>query len=138
MSFGDSVWDRDGRSEMSKNQFMFLYMFWTAAGLALTAFCSGVSQNWQLTWPILIGVLVAGLVGVTVALASEKPIISLLGYGLVAGPFGLMLGPVVNLYTEASVLKVLVVTLMVVAVFGIIGATIPDSLEGWGGPGQSH
>lgn len=128
----NSVWDRSGHGTMSKNLFAFMVSFWTAAGIVASAIAAYYSQSWELTWPFLIGVLVTGIVGVIVALKSENPVISLIGYALVAIPFGLMLGPVVALYTAASVVRVLFVTTGVVVALGIVGAVIPDDLEGWG------
>lgn len=128
----NSVWDRSGSDTMSKNLFSLMVSFWTAAGIVASAIAAYYAQTWELTWLLLIGVLVAGIAGVIVALKSENPLASLLGYALVAIPFGLMLGPVVSLYTTASVVKVFFVTTSIVVVLGLVGAIIPDSLEGWG------
>lgn len=128
----NSVWDRFGSGTMSKNLFAFMVSMWTATGIGASAVAAYYSQSWELTWPFLIGVLVVTILGVVIALRSENPVISLLGYALVAIPFGLMLGPVVAMYTAASVVRVFFVTTGIVVVLGIVGAVIPDSLEGWG------
>lgn len=131
--FKSDVWDRRGNyGTMSKNLYAFMVAFWTAAGIAVSAVCAFFSLSWELNVWTLLGVLVAGIVGVVISVKSDIPVVSLLGYALVAVPFGLMLGPVVNLYTDASVVRVFFVTTSVVTVLGIVGAVIPDNLEGWG------
>ena len=74
------------------------------------------------------------IVGIIIALKSENPIVSLIGYAMITIPFGLMLGPIVAMYTAASVVKVLFLTTAIVVILGIVGAVIPDSLDGWAGP----
>ncbi len=128
----DSVWERTGYGTMSKNLFALMVAIWTAAGIAVSAVASYYTQKMELSWVFLIGVLVVGIIGVIIALASNNPLISLLGYMMVAVPFGMMLGPVVAMYTVASVVRVFFVTTGIVVVLGIVGAIIPDSLEGWG------
>ncbi len=128
----DSVWTRSGYGTMSKNLFAFATSAWTALGIAATMAGAAVSEKWELNLVFLLGVLVAGIAGVIIALKSDVPIVSLFGYMLVAIPFGLMLGPVVALYTMASVVRVFFVTTGMVVALGIVGAVIPDSLEGLG------
>lgn len=128
----DSVWNRSGSDTMSKNLFAFMVAAWTALGIAVSAVGAYFTQTWELNLWFLLGVLVVGIAGVIIALMSENPLLSLLGYMMVAVPFGLMLGPVVAMYTVASVVRVFFVTTGVVAVLGVVGAVIPDNLEGWG------
>ena len=127
-----SVWERSGFGTMSKNLFVFATCFFTALGVGATMFASLVSQTWGLNIPFLLAVLVIGIIGVVIAIKSDNPIISLTGYMMVAIPFGLMLGPIVAMYTEASVARVFFVTTAMVVALGIVGAVIPDSLEGLG------
>ena len=126
------IWERRGDGTMSKNLFAFMVAVWTAVGIAASAVSAYISQSWELNLWFILGILVVAIVGVLIATASENPLVSLLGYILVAVPFGLMLGPIVALYTEASIIRVFFVTAGLVGVLGIIGAVIPDSLEGWG------
>ncbi len=128
----DSVWERNGYGTMSKNLFALMVSVWTAVGIAVSAIAAYWTQGWELNLVFLLGVLVFGLAGVWIALTNDNPLISLLGYMMIAVPFGMMLGPVVALYTTASVVRVFFVTTGVVVVLGIVGAVIPDSLESWG------
>ena len=128
----NSVWERSGSDLMSKNQFALMVSFWTAVGIVASAVAAYFAMSMTLNLVFLLVVLALGIAGVFIALSSNNPIASLFGYMLVAIPFGLMLGPVVALYTTVSVVKVLFVTTGIVVVLGIVGAVIPDSLEGWG------
>lgn len=153
MSIGDTVWERSGRSEISRNQFVLLMGFFVLLGLAVTAFVAHFTTGWMELvpsatqggesswrwvgpinmWVVVLGVLVCGIVGVFIALGSENPAISLFGYLLVAAPFGLLLGPTVGMYESESVTKVILVTGLVTGVLTLVGAVIPESLEHWAG-----
>jgi FtsH-binding integral membrane protein len=106
----------------------------TAFGVALSAIGAYVaqSQHIQLNLWLFLGVLVCGLIGVGIASLSDNPLVSFIGYIMVAGPFGLLMGPLVAHYTAASILRVFILTTGMVFVLGIVGAVIPDSLESWG------
>lgn len=140
------VWDRTGLGTMSRQYFNLLYGGFTLIGLLVTAIGSYFTQSWVqystevekmvYTGPNLItvsiGVLIVGIIGIVIAMKSENPAVSFIGFMLVAAPFGLIVGPFVALYTPASVFKVVVITISLVGVLTIIGATIKDSLENWG------
>lgn len=140
MSSLSSVWDRQYDHpdvEMSKNLYALGICGFTLAGIITSLVAAQISKDWVFptVWHMLgflVGVAVIGIVGVVISLKSDKPGISLLGYAMVAGPFGLMLGPILSLYTTASIVKVLFITSALVAILGMIGAMIPESLEGWG------
>jgi len=113
--------------------------FWTTVGIVFSAITSTISQDWQIaTWGVwgmlgfALGILAVSFLGVFVAQSSDNPVISLVGYALVAGPFGLLLGPVLALYETSSILKVLAITATVVIVLGLVGVFIPDDLAPWG------
>jgi FtsH-binding integral membrane protein len=126
------VWDRYGHGTMSKNLFAFMVSFWTATGIAVSAVGAYFAQGMQFTWWFYIGVLVLAIAGIFISFTSDNPVISFIGFMLVAVPFGLMVGHVVAMYTTASIVRVFFVTTSVVVVLGIVGAVIPDSLDGWG------
>lgn len=132
MSMSSSVWDRSGYGTMSKNLFALSVSGFTAAGIAASAVAAYYTQKWELGLVFILGVLAVTIAGVVIALKSDNPVISLLGYAMVAIPFGAMLGPVVATYTTASVVRVLFVTTGMTVVLGIVGAMIPESLESWG------
>lgn len=110
---------------------MFLVCFWTAFGIGSSAIAASLNQAWEFHWVIFLSLFVLSLIGTSVAMASDKPILSLIGYMMVTIPFGLMAGPIIATYTAASISKIFLVTTAMVVVLGIIGAIIPDSLESW-------
>lgn len=133
-SLSSSVWERrSGSHAMSKNLFAFMLSFWTAAGIASSAVAAHLCANWH---PGLLEILLLGLgvpiVGIIISIKSDNPVISLLGYAMVTIPFGMIVGPVVALYTAASVAKVFMITTGMVVVLGVAGAIYPKSLESWG------
>lgn len=140
-----TIWDdarpvSDADHHMSKQAFAGLISVFTIAGILFAMLVGSLSYGWKIEvwngWFVagfFIGVLLVSLGGTTLYIKSDRPAVSALGYALVAGPFGLMLGPVVAMYTPESVAKVAGMTILLVAVLGVIGATIPDSLEKWYG-----
>jgi FtsH-binding integral membrane protein len=140
MGFSSEVWDRrNERADhtMSKNLYAFMVSGLTFLGIFASLGSAQITHNlkFQSGWGLagfLIGVLAVALIGTTIAMKSNNPAVSFLGYMLVAIPFGLMLGPVVAQYTTASVVKVFFITTIIVAVLGVVGAVIPDNLEGFG------
>lgn len=133
-SFGSSVWDRasTGREAMSKNAFAALVSFWIAAGIAGSAIVAHGARALQPGLGTSLAVLVVAIIGIVIALRSENPFVSLLGYAMVVLPFGFILGPFVAQYSNASVEKIFFVTAAMVVALGVVGAAIPHSLEGWG------
>ena len=145
MSFlENSVWDRRNdrsASTMSRQLYMLLVCTWTAIGIAFSAVMSFVSYDWPIDqwggWGLIgffLAILVVAIAGTMIAQHSDNPFVSALGYSLVAGPFGLMLGPYVAMYTTGSVVKIFGLTAVVVLILGIVGAVIPDDLSSWGVP----
>lgn len=143
--FTNPVWDRAGdrypANELSRKLYMLLVCAWTAAGIALSAITAFYSQgiplrSWN-AWGVLgffAVIFAVSLGGTYIAQKSDNPVISLLGYALVAGPFGVMLGPVVAEYTTASIVKVFIITSAIVLVLGLVEVMIPDNLAPWGTP----
>lgn len=128
-----SVWEREGRQHaLSKRGFAVMLAFWTALGIGSSAAAAWVSRGWHLSIWGFLGLFIIALAGTIIAIKSDYPPFSLLGYAMVTVPFGLMVGPVVALYTAASVAKVFGITSAMVVVLGLVGAFHPGSLEHWG------
>jgi len=129
--FADSVWERTAASHaLGKRAYVALICFWTLLGIAATGvtayFCQGLELGW---W--LLGVLAAGVIGSFIALRSDNPFVSFVGYMLVAVPFGAMLGPVIAIYSPDTVVKAAAITTGMVALLGAVGIVWPRSLESW-------
>jgi FtsH-binding integral membrane protein len=124
------------QTQLSTRVYIALVCFWTALGILSSAVSAWVGLQLHLT-PVMMLVLlgvafVSGLAGTSIALDSDKPVVSMTGYAMVSIPFGLLLGPAVAQYTETSVLKIFLVTIFMVVILGAIGAAYPRSLGHWG------
>ncbi len=139
---GRTVWDRADYSEpatLSRRAYMLVLTASTLAGIIVASIASAYSMSWNLEgwspWLFLgfiIAVFAATIGGSVIALRSSNPVVSATAYlGLVAIPFGLLLGPVVALYQPGLVLKVLLLTSLLVFVLGAVGAVIPKDLGDW-------
>lgn len=127
----DSLWERAGTDEMSKNLYILSICSFTGFGIIVSMFVAQFTLSMQMTWPFALFVLALGIGGIFVAYGSDKPLVSLLGYMMVAVPYGALLGPLLNLYVKASIVEAFFVTTIYVAIFGLIGAVIPDTLDSW-------
>jgi FtsH-binding integral membrane protein len=122
---------------MSRQAFLGLVNLFTAAGVLFAFAVGSISYDWNLdswgTWPkvgFFLGILVVALIGTAMYISSDRPLVSLLGYALVAGPFGLMCGPYVAQYTPESALRMGAVTVIMTVLLGMVGIMIPDRLDG--------
>jgi uncharacterized protein len=145
MTISSSIWERVGTDSISRNLFILLYGFFTLAGFALTAIAAFYAQRWmsvealrnlsstQEIYFLLLVLLIFAieLAGIYLVRNSEELGLALIGYGLMAGSGGLLLGPLVELYTPASLVKVLFVVGLTVAVLMVIAAATADSLTEW-------
>ncbi len=135
----DTVFERGGAHghTMSKNLYAFLVSAFVFVGIGVSLAASLVSHDWKVDgftdMLLIIGIpLVAAIGGTMLSVSSDNPLVSAFGYAVVAVAFGVMLGPVLAEYTAASIVKVLAMTTAIVAVFSVVGAMIPDNLEGFG------
>ncbi len=129
-----TVWNRTEyfKEKMSQRAFVAVFSLWIAVGIALSAFGAVVSYAWQPSWPMLLGLFAVTIAGIFIGLKGEHIAWSVIGYLMIVIPFGLMTGPIVAMYTPASVFKVLTVTAGMVVGLGVIGTAYPRSLEHWG------
>lgn len=132
-SLSASIWERQGSSHsLSKNLFVALLCFWTTLGIGTSMVSAYLAQDWQLSIWAVLGLFVVSIAGCFLSAKSDNPVFSLLGYGMIAVPLGLMAGPIFAIYTSASIVKIFGVTTGLVVVLGVIGAIYPKSLESWG------
>jgi FtsH-binding integral membrane protein len=141
MGLSSDVWNRlEGVREqdhtMGKRKFAGAVSALTFAGIVASLVAAQFtrdltfSSDWTLA-AFFLGILVVAIIGSVIGDKSDNPLVSLFGYALVAVPFGLMFGPVFAQYKNADVTKALFITTLLVAVLGVVGALIPQSLQGW-------
>lgn len=84
-------------------------------------------------WAFIIFGLVLPFGGIFVALGSDKPMISFLGYNMIVVGFGLILGPTIYMYSAEIVIYALATTFLLTIALSIMGIIYPKSLEHWAG-----
>ena len=143
--FHNGVWDRVDDATpatMGRRAYLLAVTGFTAVGIAVSAMAaqwagSVINLSAMGGWGMLGFVLVLFLIalGATwVASTNDDPLISGVAFFVLAIAFGVLLGPVVALYTAASVAKILALTTLLVVGLGLIGAFIPKDLTSWGLP----
>ena len=126
-----SVWTRTGESSMSANRYTLWITFWTAFGIVTSAVTACLVSSSEISPGLFIPAVLAMVVGAWIARKNYNPMISLGGYLLITASFGLITGPVVALYTSASVVRILFLTTAMVIGLGVIGALNPHILISW-------
>ena len=105
-----------------------LVSMWMALGIGVTAIAAYLTQSWVPDLVAIIALLVVSIIGIIIALVSDSSLISFIGFVLLVVPTGMLLGPFVALYTEASVFKIFFVTTGLAVVLGVVGALCPIDL----------
>lgn len=116
---------------MSKNLYVLSICGFTAFGIFVSMLVAQTTLHMEMSIVFALVVLALGICGILLAYRSSQPIVSLLGYMMVAVPYGALLGPLLNLYITVSIVEAFFVTTIYVAIFGVIGAIIPDALDSW-------
>lgn len=128
------VWKETGTDHtLSKRGFILMLSFWTVAGVMFSTFASTISAGWHIGTLGFLGLFAASMVGVFIAgSGKDNPLLGLLGYGIMSGALGLLLGPALAMYTVASVVKIMGCATGLIVGLGAIGVIYPASLESWG------
>jgi len=136
---GMGVWKRKrdhSHDQLTPGIYAFIVSAVTAAGILVTFLFVGLSSYWEPspwgTMLLCVLMIVGGMFGSLIAILSPKPGTSFTGFMIVAVSFGLPLGPLLAMYTDADIAHILGATLLVVIALGTIGALVPKSLGGIG------
>lgn len=138
-----SIYDDRGRQlgleEMGYRAFLLAISVYTAILICISALGASFSYGWDIENSRFsgIGIIVLGIIaiaGSVLAHSNDDATASLIGGAVCAGAFGLMLGPVVAMYTTDSVVRAFVLAAGVVLVTGFVGAILPQDLSAWGSP----
>jgi FtsH-binding integral membrane protein len=86
--------------------------------------------NW---WTIILVGLVIPIIGIVIAVKSDNPIISFIGYNMVVIPFGFILAPVLQLYKANVVQHAFLITAIDVFVMFLLSMSFPQFFSQIGG-----
>lgn len=98
----DSVYERTGSDTMSRRAFYLVIGAVLSWGFFATWYVSGLTANWQpgVGMYLLVGLGIP-IVGILLS-TSESPLLSFIGFNMVAIPIGATLGPVLAHYQLAQ------------------------------------
>ncbi|MDR2540729.1 MAG: Bax inhibitor-1 family protein [Candidatus Peribacteria bacterium] len=130
------VFDRCGNDTVSANAFYAIMTIVLCEGLGITAFFAhyAIQIGFMPSWWSFIGLgLIVPILGIILSIKSENPILSFIGYNMVAIPFGFLLGPVVQQYSPSVVQNAFVVTAGITFLMGLAGTLFPNFFRQIGG-----
>jgi FtsH-binding integral membrane protein len=107
-----------------------------AWGLMLTALVANESIKMGFVpniWSVLLLGLAIPILGIIIAVKSDNPFFSFIGYNMIILPFGIILGPVVNLYSPDVIRNAFGMTAGITVIMGIAGITFPEFFSKIGG-----
>lgn len=120
-------------STMSKMAYARLLAGLTMAGVVFSAIIAIATLRLELNLAIL---LIFGLglplLGAWIAASSRQPAVSGLGFVMIAGGFGVLLGPTIAAVGVDIALTATILTFGIAAIMSLIGIIYPKSLEHWG------
>jgi FtsH-binding integral membrane protein len=124
------VFDRSGTDVVSSRTFFTVLGLTLSYGFILTSiiavqcapmFLHGI--NWLTL--IIVGLLLP-ILGCIIAVKSDNPVISFLGYNLVVCPFGVILAPILNIYHIEVIQHAFFITAIDVIVMSVAAVTFPS------------
>ena len=140
MKINTGVFERQGNDTMGLRAFLFCVGFvvlWGLAGTALIA--RHVAQiGWMPgTGAIIVLGLVIPIIGIIIAVKSENPLISFVGYHMVLVPFGVILGPMLAAYaakySPQLIQNAFLITALDTAIMCILATLFPNFFSKLGG-----
>jgi FtsH-binding integral membrane protein len=129
MDVNTGVFDRSGRDEMTDNAFFGLLGMVLIWGLGFTALAAHLSiqAEYKPGWG---GVILCGLVlpiiGIFIAIKSDNAFLSFIGYNLIVIPYGIILGPYVQMYKPDAVRNALLLTMSITGFMSFLGLCFPS------------
>lgn len=133
INLGAEVWERrEGYDTLATNLYAALVGFWVTFGIAVAAFGAKLTESMQVSWPLALGCFLSSVVMIFIAVFSDVWFVSAAAYLGLTFLMGALTGPVVALYTTASIFKVMVMTAGTSIGLSVVGAVYPKSLESWG------
>jgi FtsH-binding integral membrane protein len=130
------VFQRQGADTLSERTFFLALGLSVAYGLLMTAFIAHKVAATAFV-PNLFVILIFGLavpiIGSMIALKSDNPAISFIGYNMVCIPFGVVLAPIVNIYSPDLIRNAFGMTCCVVITMCTLSSIYPQFFARIGG-----
>ncbi len=129
------VFDRNGRDTISATGFyaiLTLSLFWGLVGTAITAHISTKMGYIPSIWEFLFLGLVIPIVGTVIAVKSNNPLLSFIGYNMVLIPFGVILAPALNQYSSDVIRNAFGLTAGITLLMGFCGTVFPNVFKNMG------
>lgn len=128
------VFDRSGRDSISDRAFFGTLGAVLCYGFFVTAWIASSTEVMPFNWLsfILIG-LVIPILGIVIAVKSNNPIVSFIGYNLVVIPFGIILSPVLHQYSPHVIQNAFFITGVDVITMSVLSMIYPNFFSKIGG-----
>lgn len=114
------------RSSLSPSTFYAILGSTVCYGLALTAILASLKLIAVFTWPLLIGLIVLGIAGIFVSVATDEPIVKFIGYNMIIVPFGLMMGSFIDNYSPGAVSNAALITAIIAGIMTVLSSMFPQ------------
>jgi len=135
MQISTGVFERKAAHTMSERVFFALIGGILLYGLGLTSYLA--------RWAVENGIYLTGFsfflvglgipfLGIMIGIKSDNPLISFIGYNLVVIPFGIVLGPVLSVYSPNVINKALLGTFSATAFMSILAFVHPGIFKNLG------
>lgn len=129
---------RVGASVMPQWAYALCMAFFAALGVVFTAWCYQVTNDWDVSatkwWVLAVWAAVAVVafcVGMTRMVSSASVWMYGIGFVLVAGSFGLVLGAVMSMFDLGDMMRVFALAVMLAVVMGVVGMFDVTSMVSW-------
>ncbi|MFA6339025.1 MAG: Bax inhibitor-1 family protein [Candidatus Paceibacterota bacterium] len=131
------VFDRNGNDSISSQSFyatLTLSLLWGLIATAIIAYKAIEVKYMPGIGAIIVFGLIMPIIGIFIAVKSDNPAISFLGYNLVIVPFGIIIGPSVNHYSPDVIRNAFGVTASITFFMGFMGTCFPNLFKNLGMP----
>jgi FtsH-binding integral membrane protein len=128
------VFDRSGRDKISERAFFATLGAVLCYGFFLTAWIANatVAQNFNWLSFIIVGIVIP-ILGILIAVRSDNPIVSFIGYNMVVIPFGVILSPILHHYSPKVIQDTFLITGIDVVTMSLLATAYPKFFSRLGG-----
>ena len=131
-TFSTGVFDRtleNGESTLSENKFYWIIALGLARWFWLTAYFAHLADQINFQPSIILAILiwlVLPICGIFLAIKSDNPILSFIGYNMVVIPFWFTMWPILNEYSPEVIRNAMWITWCITVIMWWLGAAFPN------------